>query len=158
MPVPLALVVKNGTNRFPGSGRPGPSSSTVTSTTPARGPPAHAHAAAGLQRRIHRVADEVDQELVELVAVGGDDDRRPVFDRHFEPRLQRGRPADPDTHLQRRQPRLRQAGELRVGGHETGQRLGAPFDDLKPRAQVLLPVGRPRGPLDQSSAGSRRWT
>ena len=72
MPEPFALVVKKGTNRLPGSGRPGPSSSTTTSSSPPAHAPADLDTAAGLERRVGGVADQIDQELVELVAVGGE--------------------------------------------------------------------------------------
>ena len=70
MPEPCGLVVKNGTNRFAVGGRPGPSSSTQISTAALRRVPAHAHAAARLQRRVGRVAHEVDERLLDLVRVG----------------------------------------------------------------------------------------
>ena len=73
MPEPPGLVVKNGTNRFSVLARPGPSSSTQTSTTPSSATPSPTpHAAAGLERRVDGVAHQVDEQLVELIAVGLD--------------------------------------------------------------------------------------
>ena len=59
-------------------------------------------AAAGLERRVHRVAHEIDQQLLELVGVGGDvtsgpatsDDRQPRLERDDAPHQRhRSRPA-----------------------------------------------------------------
>ena len=78
MPVPFALVVKNGTNRLPGSGRPGPVVVHGHLGHAAQDAPADGDAAPGLERGVGRVPHQVDQELVELVAVGGERDRRPA--------------------------------------------------------------------------------
>ena len=73
MPEPPGLVVKNGTNRLPVFDNPGPSSSTHSSmvggTEPGEALPADGDAAAGLLDRVDRVANQVDEQLLELIAV-----------------------------------------------------------------------------------------
>ena len=72
MPEPSGLVVKKGTNRLararagPGP-RPRPNLDAAARVAAA---PAHAHAAARLERGVGRVADQVDQQLLELVGIG----------------------------------------------------------------------------------------
>ena len=70
MPDPCGFVVKNGTNRFALLAMPGPSSSTMSATRAILPLPTNAHAAARLERRVDRVAHQVDQQLIELIAVG----------------------------------------------------------------------------------------
>ena len=73
MPDPPGLVVKNGTNRLPVFDSPWPSSSTQSSIAagaePGRRLPADPHGAAGLADGVHGVANQVDQQLLELIAV-----------------------------------------------------------------------------------------
>ncbi len=110
MPEPLALVVKNGTNRLPGSGRPGPFVLHDHLEHAGHGPPADLHPAAGLERGVHGVAHQVDQQLVELVAVGGHRDRRAARHLHLEPGLQRRHPAHPGRHVHRAETAAAAAG------------------------------------------------
>ena len=82
------LVVKNGTNRLDVSGRPGPSSSTVSCRKPSTCFQSIHTRAAGFERRVDGVADDVDQQLLELIGVGLDlhvvgpldVDRQPVLE------------------------------------------------------------------------------
>ncbi len=73
MPEPPGLVVKNGTNRLPVFDRPGPSSSTHSSIVggddPGRRCQPTLHAAAGLADRVDGIPNQVDQQLLELIAV-----------------------------------------------------------------------------------------
>ncbi len=69
MPDPPRLVVKNGTNKLAVFERPGPSSRTVISTLTGVCVVTHEDAAAGLLRGIHRVADQIDQHLLQLIRV-----------------------------------------------------------------------------------------
>ena len=74
MPDPFGFVVKNGTNRFDVSGSPLPSSSTFSSNqSPVVFQPID-DAAAGLERRVDGVADDVDEQLLELIGVGDEPD------------------------------------------------------------------------------------
>ena len=137
IPDPVGLVVKNGTNRFAVSGRPG--------RRPRRRRPATlfsrpAPTARALRRPSSRAAstalrDQVDQQLIELVAVGPQRDveartrRRPAA----------GSPGAPHaaTHSAtstRPQVWARQPGQLGIGGEEPGQRLGAVGDEVEARA------------------------
>ena len=75
MPDPPGLVVKKGTNRFDVLARPGPSSSTAISRFALRAPPAHGDgAAANFEAGVGGVAQQVDQQLFELIGVGVDRD------------------------------------------------------------------------------------
>ena len=72
MPEPVGFVVKNGTNRLDVSGSPGPSSSTVSCSAAVHLLPVDPHLAARLERRVDGVADDVDQQLLELIGIGVD--------------------------------------------------------------------------------------
>ena len=72
MPEPVGFVVKNGTNRFDVSGRPGPSSSTVSCSDAVDRLPVDPDPSARLERRVHGVADDVDQQLLDLIRIGVD--------------------------------------------------------------------------------------
>ena len=80
MPEPPGLVVKNGTNRLPVFDSPGPfvlDPQLHRRRRRARQPlPADADAAAGLAHRVDGVANQVDQQLLELIAVALDGDAR----------------------------------------------------------------------------------
>ena len=67
---------------------PGPSSSTRTSTHEPFSRQPIPTAAAGHQGRVDRVADQVDQELLDLVGVRAHGQRRTVLDEHGQPGLQ----------------------------------------------------------------------
>ena len=75
-PIPASLVVKNGWNRLArtASGRPWPVSATTISTMPsATGPLDTTSSRRGeFGHRLHRVAHQVDQHLLDLDAVGDD--------------------------------------------------------------------------------------
>ena len=91
MPEPPGLVVKNGTNRLPVFCSPGPSSSMRTSSPVVLQRPAQRDAAAGLERRVHGVAHDVDQQLFELIGVGlARSTGGPSAQRHRQPRVERG--------------------------------------------------------------------
>ncbi len=72
IPEPPRLVVKKGTNRLVVLARPGPSSRTRISTPFGRTLMLHKYAARCLARGIHRIADQVDEHLFELIAVALD--------------------------------------------------------------------------------------
>ena len=81
MPEPPGLVVKNGTNRLPVFASPGPSSSTHSSTVAGDEPgdplPADPHRPPPVSRdRVDGVANQVDQQLLELIGVALDRQRR----------------------------------------------------------------------------------
>ena len=76
IPDPLGLVVKNGTNRFDVSERPLPSSSMFSSNQCPHSLPADRDAAAGFERRVDGVADDVDEQLLDLIGIGGQADVR----------------------------------------------------------------------------------
>ena len=114
IPVPPGLVVKNGTNRFAESGRPGPSSCTVSSNESSRvvhftrtPPPVVA-------RRVHGVREQVDQQLVELVAVGLQRHVRARHDLHRQPRFEPRHALHPRRDVDVRERRRRQLCELRI--------------------------------------------
>ena len=66
--------------------------------------------AAGLQRGVGGIAHEVDQELLELIAVGLDHESRPRPQFDAETRLQPRHPPDPGTDLDRPELRRRELG------------------------------------------------
>ena len=72
MPEPPGLVVKKGTKRLAVFERPGPSSSTQISSRRSgagKALPADADAAAGFAHGVDGVAQQVDEHLLELIAV-----------------------------------------------------------------------------------------
>ena len=136
--------------------RPGPSSSTMTSSTPAAVLQPTSTPPSGLQRGIGRVAHQVDQQLIELVAVSGDPIPRGPPSTRTSSRVSSAatrRTQVADVH--RAELRLREPGEPRVGAHEPAQRLRAALDHFEARAQVVLPVGRARRPGGQTAEASR---
>ena len=113
------------------SASPGPSSRDAH-VAPCAGARAqrHAHAAAGLERRVGGVAHEVDEQLIELVAVGarwssGGPGADATGTRVSSAATRRTQLADVD----RRESRRRQAREPRVRRHEAAERLDAAGDD-----------------------------
>ena len=77
MPDPPGLVVKNGTNRLVVFDKPGPSSSTQMSTPwRVRRQPTVTDAAADFETRVGGVANQVDEQLLDLIGVDGDGDDR----------------------------------------------------------------------------------
>ena len=69
MPEPPGLVVKNGTNRFAVFDSPGPSSRDPDFQLGRGYAPADCTPPPVSQRRIRRVAEQIDQHLVELIGV-----------------------------------------------------------------------------------------
>ena len=100
MPEPAGFVVKNGTKRFAVFGRPGPFVGHGDLDVPVGAAPGDRRAAARLERRVGGVADEVDEELLELVGVRRDGELRPAVDADGNARLESG-----DARDQRRRAR-----------------------------------------------------
>ena len=119
--------------------------------------PADADAARRLGRRVDRVLEQVDQQLLDLVGVGLDGQVGPALDGDRAPLVEPRHPFDqrPDAHRPRA--RRRQARQLRVGGHEAAQRLGAGRDDAEAAPEIDFPVRRARLALHQAAqaAGNR---
>src|SRR5262249_21399326 len=113
-------------------------------------PPGHERAAAGLQRRVDSVADDVDQQLFQLIPV--------AFDRQFgsgdqfdlQSGFEAGDAANPGAGVHRLQVGLRQLRELRISGHEAVQSLGARGDDRQAALQILFPIGGALGSRHQA--------
>ena len=162
MPEPPGLVVKNGTNRLPVFERPGPfvlDPQLHGRRRRARQPlPADPHAAAGLPHRIDGVAEQVDQQLLELIAVALDRQPRAAGDLDVVPLLERDDAIDDRADVERRELRRRQLGEPRVGAHEPAERLRARADHAEAALHVVAPVGRRRLALDDRRRGCRRST
>jgi len=111
--------------------------------------PGDPHATAGLHRGVRRVANQIDQHLLDLIAIGADRALR-SWDRHDpESRLQTDDPPDDRRQIDGAQPRLRQTCEPRVSLHEPAQGIGAPRDHGQPLSQVILPIGQPGFPLER---------
>src|SRR5215472_9995347 len=62
---------------------------------PALARPAHLHATFGLQRRVSSVANQIDQELLQLIRVGGNDSVRTFSHTYLHPRFQFHSPTYP---------------------------------------------------------------
>ena len=93
MPEPLGLVVKNGTNRFDVSGQALALVVDVDLEPVAGSLPADRDAAAGLERRVDGVADDVDEQLLDLIGVGDELDLGRRMDGHRQPLLELDDPA-----------------------------------------------------------------
>ena len=102
--------------------------------------PSEADPAPGLAGRIHGVPHEVDEELLELVAIRVDGHGRPGLNRDPFVPFEADDPLDERRNVERRELRRRQAGEPRIGGHEPAQRLRACRDDGQAPERILLPV------------------
>ena len=134
-PEPAVLVVKNGTNRFDVSGSPVPSSSMTVDLAAVVTPgPVDPDAAAGLERRVDRVADDVDQQLLELIGIGRRSERR----RRRQPPPAAAFPARRSgatsaADCERPPLRLGQSRELRVGAQEAAERAATAFRSASAR-------------------------
>ena len=161
MPDPPGLVVKNGTNRLPVFPSPGPSSSTHSSTVAGDEPGTRCQPTRtvppGLVDGVHGVANQVDQQLLELVGVALDGERRAGGDLDVVRLLERRDAIDEPGDVDRRQLRRRQLREPGIGAHEPAQRLGTRGDDVQAALHVVAPVGGRRLAVDdrREAAGDR---
>ena len=79
MPEPPGLVVKNGTNRFAVFDNPGPSSSTQISTPwRVRRQPTVSGRSADFETRVGGVANQVDEQLLDLIGSTVDGESGPA--------------------------------------------------------------------------------
>ncbi len=112
--------------------------------------PTDAYAASGFQRRFHRIVDEIDEKLIELVGVRLDFQIRSRRDVYFHSRFESDDAANPRSNFHRLQHRCRQLGKARVSIHETRQAIGARSDHREAPLHILFPVRGPLRPLRQS--------
>src|SRR6266542_4266921 len=84
--------------------------------------PADLHAAAGFERCVVSITQQVDQQLVELIQITGNAQRRTGSERYPQPCLHSGISADPLLHVYGLESRLWQPGQPAVGLHETAER------------------------------------
>ena len=87
--------------------------------------PFDSYAAAGFDGRVGRVADQIDEQLIELVAVSPERKGWAVDHSHFQPGFEAGRSTDPDRDVHNTQDRRREFREARVGIEEPRQGLGS---------------------------------
>ena len=143
MPDPCGLVVKNGTNRFPVSARPGPRSSIQISTCPL---PEGASQPSSTRPSAASRAQEVDDHLLELDRISLDFDRRSIAHRDGHALLQAGHAAQERSEIQGLRLGRGQAGEAAVGLQEAAQRFRPTRDHGQAAAHVVLPIARARLP------------
>ncbi len=145
MPDPCGLVVKNGTNRFALLARSRPFVLHHERERPVLARPPNAHAAVRLERRVDGVAHEVDQQLIELVAVGVH--RRPRTRRRRRPACaSRAPPRDAPT-SPTSSGTLFGAGSRASRAYADMNRTSAsdrPPITVKPAAQIVVGVGGAR--------------
>ena len=98
--------------------------------------PFDVHAAVLLAGGIGGVANQIDEQLLELVAIHLDGDARPVREVHGDAALESGNAADELGKIHGRESRLREASQLRVGGHEAPQGFGPRANDAQSLADV----------------------
>ena len=155
------MVVKNGTKRFPVFDNPGPSSSTHNSIVGGDDPGSRCqptlNAAAGFADGVDGVANQVDEELFELIAVSLDRHARTWSHADVMCLLERGDAIDEPRDVERHQLGRRQLRQAGVGAHETAERFGSGPDDGEPTLDIVAPVGRRRLPFDdrREAAGDR---
>jgi hypothetical protein len=111
--------------------------------------PADPDAAARFARRVDGVAHEVDQELLELIAVGVHGHQRSWLDRNPLVSLEPHDARDKGGDVERRELGRRQPGEAGVRRHEPAQRLRSRGDDGEPTQRVVAPVAGRRLALDE---------
>src|SRR5438270_11709576 len=102
--------------------------------------PTDSDASMRLERRVDGVAYEIDEQLVELIAVRANRDRRSVLDPYRKSRLERGDAPHPRGDVDGGALRRRQPREPRVRRHETHERVGASGDDGEPALGVVVRV------------------
>ncbi len=117
--------------------------------------PADADGAAGFEGGVGGVPDEIDQQLLELIAVRFHDHfgAREHLDRQAS--LDAGDPAHQGSEIDHSPLRRRQAGEPGVGLHEPAQRFGPRRDHVETLPGVLLPVDGTRVARQQAREAPR---
>src|SRR5688572_3457316 len=93
-----------------------------------------------LERGVDRVAHDVDEELLELVAVRLNAERWPFTHLDAPPLLERGHAMDPLRHIDGTHARTRKPREARVRRHEAAERFRARADDGESPLEVLQPI------------------
>src|SRR5439155_2370463 len=93
-----------------------------------------------LEAGIHGVAHEVDEELLDLIAVRRKTELGAREDAHAQSRLEPCDAANESTEVERLQARRREPRHLRIGFHETAERAGPRLDHRETAPGVLLPV------------------
>src|SRR6185437_15530495 len=117
--------------------------------------PTHGHATVSLERRIRAVADEIDQQLIELIAITGNRDGWPRLHAHRHAPLELRDAAYPWFDFHHSATRRGEAREQRVAGHEAAQRLGTSRDHCEAAHRILAPVIGQRRARDQTAQAAR---
>src|SRR5438093_924179 len=118
--------------------------------------PAHLNRAAGFQRRIRRIADQVDQQLLQLVGVGRYDRVRPFRDVDLHACLKFHRSAYPFRYVYRQQLRLWQPCQLRVRRHEPPGKASSMVCAASPSRHAPSPSSSAVNPSRRSSGRPSR--
>ena len=158
MPEPPGLVVKNGTNRLDVFESPGPSSSTQMSI--AVGCDASQRSrwpAANFEARVGGVANQIDEQLFDLIAVDRDRRVRTGLDVYRDAGFEPGNLDQQRLEHHWRQSGRGQARQARISCGKTAERIGPRGDDLQAARHVVAPVFRWRVALQQGfeAAGDR---
>ena len=105
--------------------------------------PADHHAAAAVfERGLGAVAQQIDEQLLELIAIGVHGQVGSGLHRHRHARLESSHAVHQRLEHDRGLPGRRQLGETRVGGGETAEGFGARSDHLQTASQVVSEVDR----------------
>ncbi len=120
--------------------------------------PRHRHRAAGLERCVGRVAQQVDERLLELRTVRFDDDVRVIVghpDLHVQPRFQVRNTLDQRPDLHRLRLRRRHARQPRVLRHQPRQRFRSVRDHVEPLLDVRDALALNQLLLENATHGAR---
>ena len=104
----------------------------------------HEHPAACFLRRIHGVANEIDQRLFKLVGIALDGERRPFLEKQVHAGLQLHDAMQQSVDFHRGElggGELRQPG---IGAHEPAERLGPGGDHVETSRHIVFPIVRKR--------------
>lgn len=102
--------------------------------------PRHPDATTGLHGSINRVAEDVDHQLIELVAIGLNADRWTGFDRDRQTGFEIDRPPNPCANVQWFEPGRRKSSEPSIRLHESHECLGPCPDHVETLRQIFIPV------------------
>ena len=119
--------------------------------------PADRDAAAGFQRCVDRVVEQIDQELLQLIGIGSNRHFGTGLDRDPEPRLHAGDAAHERGHIDAVDARGGQLRQARVGGGEPTEGVGTRGDHGEAAPHVVGPVvGQIRPRDDRLEASGNR--
>src|SRR5690349_13158306 len=104
---------------------------------------------------VHGVPDDVDEELIELVAIGEDGRRWTRTERHWHALLQLDDSTQPPLHIDRTKHGLWQLSETCIRLEKPAERSRTSLDDVEAVQSLVLPVGGPRLTLEHALQAPR---